>query len=104
MLNDFVERSHELHQVVTGHGRRDCEDAEHGTAPHVFLQRGHLAGKRMGTRPHVVSEDNGRAGYITLPTAAVTAVTFLSTLISFCTFVDIKEKPGTVVSIGTISL
>lgn len=53
MLDDVVEGSHKLHQVMAGHGGGDREDAEHGAAPDVLLQGGHLAAKGTVTRPHV---------------------------------------------------
>lgn len=31
-----IEWSHELHQIVTGHGRRDGQDTHHGTASDIF--------------------------------------------------------------------
>lgn len=50
MLNHLVEGGHKLHEVVAGHGGRDSEDAEHGTAPHILLQGCHLAGDTAGTQ------------------------------------------------------
>lgn len=43
VLHNVVERSHELHEVVAGHGGGDGEDAHHGAASHVVRQRRHLA-------------------------------------------------------------
>lgn len=42
VLHDIVERRHELHEVVAGHGGWNGEDADHGAAPHVFRQRRHF--------------------------------------------------------------
>lgn len=42
VLHDLVERRHELHEVVAGHGRRDGQDANHGTAADVFGQGRHF--------------------------------------------------------------
>lgn len=56
VLHHVVERRHELHEVVAGHGGGHGEDAHHGAASHVVRQRRHLAargerGAKLWSRP-----------------------------------------------------
>lgn len=67
VLDHFVEGGHKLHEVVAGHGSRDGEDAQHGAAPHVLLQRGHLAEETTVTQPQLTSE-RAKAQLDTFPT------------------------------------
>ena len=48
VFHDVVEGRHQLHEVVAGHGGRHGQDTEHGTAPHVLRQRGHLTASPPG--------------------------------------------------------
>ena len=38
VFHDVIEGRHQLHEVMAGHGGRDGQDTEHGTAPHVLCK------------------------------------------------------------------